>query len=228
MNRLFGKKSKEGDPTLDDASGHVDTRVKAADSRIEKIDAELRKVKEQIQRTSGATQQRYKQRAVQLMQQKRTYEKQQDTMMAQQFNIDQLKFTLDTVKDSQAQAKAMKNASKTLKKDLKKFNLDKIEDLHDDIADMYYDTMEIQEIMGRSYEVPDDIDDAEMMAELDALDGMDEGVGVTSNVNQETAEPVPLPDLSHLDLGNHNNSAISATEEKIDTSAQPQVNESKV
>lgn len=228
MNRLFGKKSKEADPTLDDASGRVDARVKVADSRIEKIDADLRKVKEQIQRTSGATQQRYKQRAVQLMQQKRTYEKQQDTMMAQQFNIDQLKFTLDTVKDTQLQAKTMKDAHKTLKKDLKKFNLDKIEDLQDDIADMYYDTMEIQEIMGRSYEVPDDIDDAEMMAELDALDAMDDGVGVTSEPTQETAEPVPLPDLSHLELGNNNPSAISATEEKVDSSAQPQASEFKV
>eukprot|EP00796_Vickermania_ingenoplastis_P005603 gene5603-4025_t len=189
MNRLFGKQSKESKPTLDDASQRVDERVKSVDGRIAKIDAELRKLKEQIQRSSGSTQQRYKQRAMQLLQQKRSYEKQQDTMMAQQFNVDQLKFTVDTMKDTQTQVTAMKGAHKSLKKDLSKFNIDKIENLQEDLAELYYDTQEIQEIMGRAYDVPDDIDETEMLAELDTLD--DAGIDLDSDYL--SAPLVPLP-----------------------------------
>lgn len=190
MNRLFGKKSKETDPTLDDASQRVDDRVKSVDSRIAKIDAELRKLKDLIQRSSGSTQQRYKQRAMQLLQQKRSYEKQQDTMMAQQFNVDQLKFTVDTMKDTQTQVKAMQTAHKSLKKDLKKFDIDKIENLQEDLAELYYDTQEIQEIMGRAYDVPEDVDEMDMLAELDALDAA--GIGAEDDyLGTEIGSPLP-------------------------------------
>lgn len=199
MNRLFGKKSKEPDHTLDDASRNVDERVKTVDQRIAKYDVELGKLKCLIQKTSGPTQQRYKQRAAQIIQQKRTCERQQDTMMAQQFNMDQLKFAVDTVKDSQAQVKAMATAKKTIKKDLKKFNLDKIEDLHDDIADLYYDTLEVQEILGRSYEVPEEIDNDEIVAELEALYGIGEGEVTGGNyLDEKPVEAAPLPDLSSI------------------------------
>lgn len=190
MNRLFGKKSKEAEPTLDDAVTRVEGRVKTTDERIAKLDAELVKIKEQIKRSSGPAQQRYKQRAVQLLQQKRTYEKQQDTMMAQQFNIDQLKYTMDTVKDTEVQVKSMKLAQKTLAKDMKKINIDKVEDMQAELAELYYDTQEIQDIMGRAYDVPDDIDEMDMMAELDALD--DVGVG-----NDYLAADVGVPLPNH-------------------------------
>lgn len=170
MNRLFGKGGKEPKPTLSDASGRIESRNDAVDARVARIDAELMKTKEQIQRTRGPAQQRYKQRAIQLLQQKRQYQNQQDMMMQQQFNVDQLQFTTETMKDTHIQVEAMKAANKTLKKDLKKINPDKVDKLQDDLADLYADTQEIQEIMGRGYEVPDDIDEDELLGELEALD----------------------------------------------------------
>lgn len=201
MNRLFGGKKDE--PTLEDASHKMDDRVKSVDERIAKLDAELFKLKDLIKRTTGPTQQRHKQRAVQLLQQKRTYEKQQDSMMQQQFNIDQIQFTMDTMKDTQTQVKAMKNAKKQLQKDLKKYDIDKIDDLQDDLAELYYDTQEIQEIMGRSYEVPDDVDDMELLNELEALD--EGGVGDMDYLN----DPGVLPTHT-IELGG---SSEPATEE---------------
>ncbi|XQJ30994.1 SNF-7-like protein, conserved [Leishmania guyanensis] len=170
MNRLFGKANSTPKPTLEDASNRISGRSDVVDARISKIDAELMKVKEQIQRSRGMTQSRYKQRAVQLLQQKRMYQNQQDMMMQQQFNVDQLQFTTETVKDTQVQVAAMKQANKELRKGMKKLNIDKVEDLQDELADLYMDTQEIQEIMGRAYDVPEDIDEDEMLGELDALD----------------------------------------------------------
>lgn len=170
MNRLFGKSSKEPKPTLDDASARLESRSDAVDSRVAKIEAELMKIKVQIQRSRGPAQQRYKQRAVQLMQQKRQYQSQQDMMLQQQFNMDQIQFTTETVKDTGIQIAAMKDANKTLRKDLKKFDINKVDKMQDELADLYMDTQEIQEIMGRAYEVPDDIDEDELMGELEALD----------------------------------------------------------
>ncbi|KAG5492478.1 hypothetical protein JKF63_01056 [Porcisia hertigi] len=170
MNRLFGKANKEPKPTLEDASKRLSGRSDVVDARVVKIDAELKKLKEQIQRTRGITQSRYKQRAVQLLQQKRMYQGQQDMMMQQQFNMDQLQFTTEAMKDTHVQIGAMKQANKELRKDMKKLNIDKVEELQDELADLYMDTQEIQEIMGRAYDVPEDIDEDEMLGELDALD----------------------------------------------------------
>ncbi|KAG5467173.1 hypothetical protein CUR178_00814 [Leishmania enriettii] len=170
MNRLFGKANNAPKPTLEDASNRISNRSDVVDARISKIDAELVKVKELIQRSRGMTQNRYKQRAVQLLQQKRMYQNQQDMMMQQQFNVDQLQFTTETVKDTHVQVSAMKQANKELRKGMKKLNLDKVEEMQDELTDLYMDTQEIQEIMGRAYEVPEDIDEDEMLGELDALD----------------------------------------------------------
>ncbi|RNF26809.1 SNF-7-like protein [Trypanosoma conorhini] len=169
MNRLFGKKKDTPKPTLEDASVRLNTRSEAVDARVGKIDAELTKLKECILKTRGATQQRYKQRAVQLLQQKRLYQNQQDTMMQQQFNMDQLQFTTESVKDTKVQLDALKDATKSLKREFKRVDLSKIENLQDELRDIYEDTQEVQEILGRAYDVPEDIDEDEMMGELDAI-----------------------------------------------------------
>ncbi|RNF02119.1 SNF-7-like protein [Trypanosoma rangeli] len=169
MNRLFGKKKGTTKPTLEDASVRLNTRNEVVDARVGKIDAELMKLKDCILKTRGATQQRYKQRAVQLMQQKRMYQGQQDMMMQQQFNMDQLQFTTEAMKDTKVQLDALKDATRSLKREFRRVDLSKIENLQDELRDIYEDTQEVQDILGRAYDVPEDIDEEEMMGELDAL-----------------------------------------------------------
>ncbi|EAN93195.1 putative SNF-7-like protein [Trypanosoma cruzi] len=169
MNRLFGKKNKTPKPTLEDASVRLNTRSEAVDARVNKIDAELMKLKDAILKTSGTTQMRYKQRAMQLLQQKRLYQNQQDMMMQQQFNMDQLQFTTESVKDTKVQLDALKEATKGLKREFKRVDLSKIDNMQEELRDLYEDTQEVQEILGRAYDVPEDIDEDEMMGELDAL-----------------------------------------------------------
>lgn len=54
--------------------------------------------------------------------------------------------------------------------------------LQDELADMADLTNEINEAMGQSYAIPDDVDEADLMAELDALEGdlaLDETLGAS-------------------------------------------------
>jgi len=67
----------------------------------------------------------------------------------------------------------MKESAKTLKTQFKKINIDKVEDMQDDLADLMEDSEEINEIMGRSYGLPDDVDEEDLDAELEALDDLD-------------------------------------------------------
>lgn len=100
---------------------------------------------------------------------KRAYENQRDQLAGQQFNIEQADFAIESAKDTVTTVAAMKAANTQLKKQYKEFNIDEIEDITDDMADMMEDMNEINEAMGRTYGVPDDVDEADLEAELDLL-----------------------------------------------------------
>jgi charged multivesicular body protein 5 len=62
------------------------------------------------------------------------------------FHTRQTSFAMDTIKDTHTTIAAMKDASKQLKLEHKKINLNEIEDLNDDLADMFEDVNEISEV----------------------------------------------------------------------------------
>jgi charged multivesicular body protein 5 len=63
----------------------------------------------------------------------------------------------------------MQSAKKTLEKQYKEMNIDKVEKMYDDMQSLMEDMDEIQEIMGRSYTMPEDVDEDELLEELDSL-----------------------------------------------------------
>ena len=72
--------------------------------------------------------------------------------------------------------------------------MDQMEDLFDDMADMMADMEEINEVMGRTYNV--EFDENELLGELDeldeelAMDQLDAGLGVPSYVpNSQKSGP---------------------------------------
>lgn len=73
---------------------------------------------------------------------------------------------------------AMKEGNKALKASFKGFSIAELEDLHDDMSELMADAGEIQDVLGRSYDVGDEIDEDELNAELDALEGEMEEEGV--------------------------------------------------
>lgn len=190
MQRIFGvKKQKEPPPSIQDASNRINKRGENVDEKIKKLDAELARYKEQIKKTRpGPAQEAVKARAMRVLKQKRMYEGQRDMMYNQTFNLDQVAFAAEGIKDAQQTMSALKAANNDLKGMMKTVKVQEIDNLQDDMSDLVDMSNEIQETLGRSYNVPDDIDEEDLMGELDALelDMESESQGVPSYLQPDT------------------------------------------
>lgn len=110
-----------------------------------------------------------KQKAIKILQQRKMYESQKDQLQQQSWNMEQAGMMTDNLKNTMATVDAMKTTQKELKKQYGKINIDKIEKMQDEMADLMDMGNDIQESISRSYEVPEDVDEAELDAELEAL-----------------------------------------------------------
>ncbi|GKZ00671.1 hypothetical protein MPSEU_001019200 [Mayamaea pseudoterrestris] len=184
MNRVFGKKKATGPaPSLEDASTGINARIDGMDSKIEGLDKELRDFKNKIKtcKTPAAKKQLQK-RALETLKRKRMYEKQRDMASAQAFNIDQTAFSLESSKATVSTVAAMKAANKELKNVIRKdLDIDDVDGLADEMAELMDDFNEINEALGQNFATPDDIDEADLDAELDMLgDELEDLVGEES------------------------------------------------
>lgn len=196
MKRVFGvKKDKEPPPSINDASDRINKRGESVDEKIKKLDAELTRYKEQIKKTRpGPAQEAIKARAMRVLKQKRMYEGQRDMLYNQTFNLDQVAFASEGIKDAQQTMTALKSANKELKGMMKSVKIQDIDNLQDEMMDLMDVSSEIQETLGRSYNVPDDIDEDELMGELDALEA-DMGMETETDSVPSYLQPDKEPDL---------------------------------
>mmetsp|Transcript_6176 Transcript_6176/g.8014 ORF Transcript_6176/g.8014 Transcript_6176/m.8014 type:complete len:225 (+) Transcript_6176:139-813(+) len=172
MRRVFGKKKAEApSPSLTDASGGLGSRIDEMDKKINDLETELRGYKDKIKKTSSpAAKKQLQKRALDVLKRKRMYEQQRDQIAGQQFNVDQASFGIESAKASVQTVAAMKQANKELKHVIKHdLDIDAVDDLADDMAELMDEFNEINEALGRNYATPDDIDEAELDAELEML-----------------------------------------------------------
>jgi charged multivesicular body protein 5 len=165
----MGKEEKEEGPkiTLDDSIKMIDDRSAHLDKKIKDLDIEIHKQKEIINKSRNVSAKNAaKQRAIQLLKQKKTYENQRNSLMQQSFNIEQASFATQTMQDTALTIQAMRGANMAMKNQMKELNLDDLEDIQDELQDMFDQTNEIQEIMSRSYDMPGDINEADLEQEL--------------------------------------------------------------
>eukprot|EP00126_Sphaerothecum_destruens_P001830 Sdes_comp15262_c0_seq1m4104 len=190
MNRLFGKsKPKTPAPTLSDAIQGVDGRADSIEQKIRKLDQELAKYKDQLSKMrDGPAKNSVKQRALRIVKQKRMYEGQRDQLMQQSFNMEQANFATQTLKDTIVTVDAMKTGVKEMKSQFRHINIDKIDDIQDQMADMMEEANLVQDSLARTYGLPDDVDEADLEAELEAL-GDDIGLEDASYLDEVTATP---------------------------------------
>jgi charged multivesicular body protein 5 len=90
-------------------------------------------------------------------------------MQQQSFNMEQAQFTTENLKNTIVTVDAMKQGAKEMKTQYKKINIDKIEKIQDEMEDLMEQANDIQEALGRSYGLPEDLDEADLEAELEAL-----------------------------------------------------------
>eukprot|EP01113_Clastostelium_recurvatum_P047123 TRINITY_DN834_c0_g1_i1.p1 TRINITY_DN834_c0_g1~~TRINITY_DN834_c0_g1_i1.p1 ORF type:complete len:234 (-),score=77.99 TRINITY_DN834_c0_g1_i1:77-721(-) len=171
MRRIFGSsKPTTPAPTLDDGIKKLDTRVVALDEKIKKLEVELQGYKQQLAKVRpGPAQTGIKQKAMRVLKQKKMYEGQRDQLMGQVSNMEQTHFMTQNMQDTITTVAAMREGAKTMKTQFKSIKIDDIEDLHDELQDLMDDNNEIQEAMSRSYATPDDVDEDDLEAELEAL-----------------------------------------------------------
>ncbi len=163
---------------------------------------------------------------------------QRDQLAGQQFNIEQTSFTIDSIKDTQTTVAAMKAANTQFKTEFKKMNVDEIEDtvscgtfytaVHltdccfillcafliskvDDLADMMEGMNEVNDILSRSFDVGDEIDEDDLDAELEGLD--DELAALDAVDEQEEQEVTATPSYISAGLNPQKESSISLPEE---------------
>jgi len=181
MNRIFGSSaSKKPKPSLQDAITSTDTRMASIEVKIKKLDGELARYKEQMSKLrNGPGKNAIQERALRTLKQKRMYESQMAQLTQQTFNMESAALATDNLRNTMATVDAMKQANKEMRKQYGKIDIDKIETMHYDMEDLLEQANEIQESLGRSYAVPDEIDEADLQAELDALE-LDEEVESTS------------------------------------------------
>ena len=88
---------------------------------------------------------------------------------SRKFGLESVKTASDDVKMTMAQIDTMKATNKALKQQYGKINIDKIESLQDEMADLMDVGREINDSLANAYGVPQDVDEEELDAELDAL-----------------------------------------------------------
>ncbi|KAL1594597.1 Vacuolar protein-sorting-associated protein 60 [Paraconiothyrium brasiliense] len=196
MNRLFGAKSTAPKPTLNQAISTVDTRIESIDVKLAKLNAELSAYQQKIAKMrDGPGKTALKQKALKVLQQRKMYDAQRDQLQQQSWNMEQAGMMQDNLKNTMTTVDAMKTTTKELKKQYGKINIDKIEKLQDEMADLMDMGNDIQESISRSYEVPEDVDEAELDAELEALgeevelEGIGDSSGMPAFMMDDSAPP---------------------------------------
>ncbi|KAF2651028.1 charged multivesicular body protein-like protein 5 [Lophiostoma macrostomum CBS 122681] len=170
MNRLFGAKSTAPKPTLNSAISNIDTRIESIDVKLAKLNAELSTYQTKLTRMrDGPGKTAIKQKALKVLQQRKMYEGQRSQLQSQSWNMEQAGMMQDNLKNTMTTVDAMKTTTKELKKQYGKVDIDKIERLNDEMADLMDVGNEIQDAISRSYDVPEEVDEDELDAELEAL-----------------------------------------------------------
>ncbi|WVW79294.1 hypothetical protein I302_101261 [Kwoniella bestiolae CBS 10118] len=208
MNRIFGSNKAKPKPSLNDAIQSTDTRMGSIEVKVKKLDAELGVFKGQMAKMrEGPGKAAVQQRALRVLKQKRMYENQLLQLQQQSYNMEQAAMTTENLKNTMATVDAMKVANKEMKKQYKGIDIDKIESIHYDMEDLIEQANDIQESLGRSYGVPDEVDEADLQAELDALGLEDEPIGeneTPSYLQDSTALPDFVDSAPVEELGQAN------------------------
>ncbi|KAF8308259.1 hypothetical protein DL93DRAFT_2220240 [Clavulina sp. PMI_390] len=166
MHRFFGTPNRAPKPTMSDAIAGNETRIASIEVQIKKLDGELQKFKDQMARMkSGPGKSAVQQRALRVLQQKKQYEAQMASIQQQTFNMESTMMTTENLRNTMITVDAMKAANKQMKKEFGKVSFDVLRaSLNDEMQDLLEQANEVQEALGRSYAVPDEIDEEELQA----------------------------------------------------------------
>ncbi|WFD34612.1 hypothetical protein MCUN1_001453 [Malassezia cuniculi] len=194
MYRLFGR-APAPKTDLSTAIASTDARADAIQVKISRLDAELGRYRDQMKRMrDGPGKAAVQKRAIRVLSQKRMYEGQLEQLSQQTFNMEQSLMVTENLRNTMATVDAMQQANRELRRTYGKVDVDRIEQMQDDMEDLLDQSAALQETLSRSYGVPEDIDEAELEAELEALEEPELDEAVPSYL-QGVATTLPQPDF---------------------------------
>lgn len=148
----------------------VDSRVANIDVKLSALNSELSTYQSRISKMrDGPGKSALRQKALKILQRRKQYEAQRDQLSQQSWNMEQAGMMQDNLKNTMTTVDAMKTTTKSLKQQYGKVDVDQIERLQDEMQDMMDVGNEIQDSISRAYDVPEDVEEADLDAELDAL-----------------------------------------------------------
>eukprot|EP01138_Halocafeteria_seosinensis_P009633 gb/GECG01009843.1/.p1 GENE.gb/GECG01009843.1/~~gb/GECG01009843.1/.p1 ORF type:complete len:167 (+),score=43.05 gb/GECG01009843.1/:1-501(+) len=147
----------------------------------------------------------------QVLQRRKMLEGQLDSTYSTMNQIEQTTFAIENTKFMQENLQTQKAAMHQLKEQHKELNIDEFEDAQDDMEEILGDVQDVSDLMSRSYGLPDQVEDSELDAELDALGdeieaegGMEEALGGTefdTNTASATAESTDMEGIPSAPTG---------------------------
>ena len=144
--------------------------METLDVKLSKINAELTTHQQKMAKMrDGPGKSAIRAKALKLLQRRKQLEAQRGQLEQQSFNMEQADMMTTNLQNVHTTVDALKSTNRTLKQQYGKLDIDKIERLQDEMADLLEVGNEIQESLGRAYDVPEDVDEAELDAELEAL-----------------------------------------------------------
>ena len=148
----------------------VESRISSIDVKLASINEELKGYNAKMSKMrDGPGKNVMREKMKKVLLRRKMYEGQRDQLEQQSWNMEQAGTMTDNLKNVMTTVDVMKQTNKSLKQQYGKIDIDKIERMQDEMADLMEMGQEIQDSISRSYEVPEDVDEAELDAELEAL-----------------------------------------------------------
>lgn len=158
-------------PTMDHTIHNTEMRAGNLQARVAQLEADIANFKREMSRhpKGTASYRMYHQRAIQAMKQRKRLEGRLQNTMAVQFNLEHVRDAKSEMQDHVATVDGLRVEAQELQAFKDSVDLDEAEDLQDEIQDALEDASEVSNVLGRTYDVGV-VDDAELEAELDALE----------------------------------------------------------
>lgn len=178
MNRIFGygnKKShdqllQESNQSMNQAQQSLSNRISQLDTQIAQLNFQLQNIQKNLQRSNNK-QPSLRKQALKILNKRKQLENMKDSLDSQSWSMTQAQLTNDNLQNTMITINALKQTNNAMKAQYGKINIDKLQDMQDEMLDLIEQGDELQEVlaMNNNSGELDDISDAELDAELDAL-----------------------------------------------------------
>lgn len=173
--RIWEQKShnqllQESNQSMNQAQQSLSNRISQLDTQIAQLNFQLQNIQKNLQRSNNK-QPSLRKQALKILNKRKQLENMKDSLDSQSWSMTQAQLTNDNLQNTMITINALKQTNNAMKAQYGKINIDKLQDMQDEMLDLIEQGDELQEVlaMNNNSGELDDISDAELDAELDAL-----------------------------------------------------------